>query len=89
MKESVTNLCKKNETAIKNALGRVGQTRIADLVGLSDTTISRWKDNDAEKVAGILAAAGLMVVSEDTPDIDAGYLAALEYIARRAIPEHR
>lgn len=67
---------RKNQTALLGALRTVGQNRVAEIIGESDSQVSRSKD-DFPRFSAILAACGLKVVPEDKKFVEPEYLQAL------------
>lgn len=59
---AVAETARKNERAVLHALARISQTRVAESMGVSDSTITRLKDGGIEQAALLLAACGLKVV---------------------------
>lgn len=57
-----TERAKKNLAAIFQRLASVGQANLAATLNVSESTISRWKTEEAEQVSRILAELGLKVV---------------------------
>lgn len=78
--ESMTTRCKEIETSILRAMANVGQSRIAELMGVNASTVSRFKDSDIERFAAFLAATGLIVVPAGTPIVDEAELKALRLL---------
>lgn len=58
-------LARKSLTLTLQTLAHVGQTEIARVLGISDSTISRIKSDRLEEVVKVLAACGLKVVPHD------------------------
>lgn len=78
----ITETTRKNEAAMIRALASVGQKNVAELLGISEATVSRWKDGDLEKTAKSLAAMGLKVVPVDAETIEREDLDALIHGAK-------
>lgn len=53
---------RRNETAMLNALARVGQVGVAESMGVSESKVSRFKNAELAEWASFLAACGLKVV---------------------------
>ena len=79
---STTEVCRKNETAIRNALASVGQERVAEVINVSPSTMSRWVTSDVARVAAILAALGLKAVPTSEPTVDPEKLRSIAMLAR-------
>jgi hypothetical protein len=81
MSPQISERARKNGTAVLRALADKGQTRVAELVGTSETTVSRFKGHDLELASAVLAAAGLKVVPESMICFDPEYVNALRVMA--------
>lgn len=68
---------RKIESLLLQALANVGQKQVAEACGISESTVSRWKDGDLARTAASLVAMGLKVVPEDAETIRAEDLQAL------------
>lgn len=68
---TIAERSRKNHAAILRSLAAAGQARVAALIGVDDSTITRIKDGQLERLAAVLAASGLKVVPEE-PCILAG-----------------
>jgi hypothetical protein len=62
---SVAEKARKNERTVLQALARVSQSRVAEQMGVNDSTVSRFKDGGIEQACLFLAACGLKVVPND------------------------
>lgn len=80
---SADTLARSRKTAatILQRLSSVGQAALADALGVSESTISRWKDGDIEKTAITLTVLGLRVVRDDEQTVDPDKLRALVALA--------
>lgn len=58
----LVEIARKNETMILRALADVKQAAVADAIGVSEATVSRFKDGELERYARLLAAIGLKCV---------------------------
>lgn len=56
---------RKNSAAILRGLARVGQSTVSKALGVSESTVSRWKDEEIERIGRMLAACGLKAVSTE------------------------
>lgn len=79
--ESIRRQAQRNHAAILRALAQVSQARVAELIGTSETTVSRFKDVGLEQAAALLAACGLKVVSESAQVLEDDYVRALKLMA--------
>lgn len=59
----------------------VGQKTVADSIGLSESTVSRWKEGEIERWAKLFALLGLQVVPVSAVVVNAEYLRSLETLA--------
>lgn len=75
---SIAERARKNERAILQALAERSQTKVAELMGIHESTVSRT--NKAE-MAAYLAAAGLKAVPEGMQCFDPEYVKALKTLA--------
>ena len=62
---SISELARKNLTAILIALSEVNQSKVAELLGESGSTVSRFKASELERFAAMLAAVRLKTVDQD------------------------
>ncbi len=77
------------QTAILGRMAEVGQSHVAEVAGVSDATVSRWKDGALEQAARILAALGLKLVPQDAQVQEPAYMASLEHLASMALAAKR
>lgn len=75
---------RKNLTVILKALSVKGQAVAADCMGVSESTVSRMKDGELEKLSGLLAAIGLKVVPTNMHCYPEAEIEALRILARRS-----
>lgn len=78
----VAETARKSQTLILRALASAGQRTVADAIGKSETFVSRWKSEDLETCAALLAAAGLKVVPADVECHTREYVSNMRYFAR-------
>jgi len=81
----VSERARRNLSAILRALATVGQVRAAERMGVSESTLSRMKDADLQRIADLLAACGLKVVGEDLKLYQPERIAAILELARLGI----
>ena len=62
---SIAELARKNLTAVLIALSEVSQAKVAEMLGESDSVISRFKSGDLQRFTAMLAAVRLKVVDKD------------------------
>lgn len=75
----------KNHSEILRAFRMTTQERVAELTGLSPTTISRMKEAVIPDLSAILAACGLKVVPETHKTYAPERIQALTTLAREAL----
>ncbi len=74
---AIAENARKNERAILQAFSRLSQSKVAELMGVSDTKVSRYKGPDLEEIGALLAACGLQVVELTAGMYDHDVVAAL------------
>jgi hypothetical protein len=79
---SVAQRAKKNYSLILDGLRVVGQKTVAELIGESETTVSRAKTGELERCASILAAIGLKVIPVSHKSYSEDRIRALNVLAR-------
>lgn len=72
---------RKNASAIVNALANVSQVKVAELMGVHESTISKMKEVELDRMGAFLAACGLKAVPEDACAVDPKVLSALGALA--------
>jgi len=65
MDESVLRLAQRNHSTLVRALASVTQQKVAELTGLSESTITVFKKDGMQRAMAIAAAAGLKLVAKD------------------------
>lgn len=76
---------RKNYARALRALAAIGQRQVADLMGVHESNVSRWKDGPIENACAFLAACGLKVVSEDSPTVERVHLDGLNAAVQRVL----
>lgn len=74
----IAETARKNERTILRALAERSQVRVAELLGTSETTVSRA---DKSAMAAFLAAAGLKAVPAERVCLDPRYVESLRVLA--------
>lgn len=69
------------EALVLKRLLSVGQKNLADALGLSESTISRWKDGDIERWCKVIALLELKLVPSNAECHPPGYIQALKTLA--------
>lgn len=89
----IVNLAHRNQAQLLRCLGDVTQRSAAELIGVSETTLSEWKNAHVERFCALAAACGLRLVPVTDRSIDDEHLRALETLAgialRHGIGERR
>lgn len=73
---------RKNLTAILKAMATVGQARVAERLGVNESTVSRMKDSELERIAALLSALDLKCVPVSMQLIEPERIEALRVLAR-------
>lgn len=73
---------RKNETTVLRALADASQVRVAEALGVSEATVSRFKDGGIQQAAALLAACGLKVVPDSMQCFAPDKVNALLVLAR-------
>lgn len=76
---------RKNETVLRNRLAEIGQVKVADKLDVSESTVSRWKDQDIERISLYLAALKLKVVPSDAELFDKDEVWAMRILSIRGL----
>jgi DNA-binding XRE family transcriptional regulator len=84
-KPEIRERANRNHSAILRALRTVTQAKAADAMGVSETALSRMKDNLLPELAALLAACSLKVVPEGSKVYTAQRIQALTVLAREAL----
>lgn len=88
---AIVQASRKNEQLILHSLAEHGQARIADMMGVHESTISRFKDGGISQASALVAALGLKIVPQRMECFDPEYVRALRTLANLGIkqPEPR
>ena len=73
---------RKNLQVVLQRFGSVGQVTVADALKVSEATISRWKAEEAERCAAILAKLGLKIVAIEARCFDPKQIGAILTLAK-------
>lgn len=87
MDSQLTRRSQRNHTTILQAIAKVGQGRIAELIGKSPSTITVFKDEYLQRLAEVLAACGLKTVNDTDESVDLDEVRALRVLAVKRIQE--
>lgn len=69
------------ESLFLQRLVSVGQKTVADAIGVSESTVSRWKEGEIERWCKVIAHLGLQLVPESAVLVNGDYLRSLETLA--------
>jgi hypothetical protein len=81
----IRETAQRNYTTALKALAELSQTRAAELMGVSDTTVCRLKSSELEQICTLLAACCLRVTPTSCEVYDEAFIAALRTLARHGI----
>src|SRR5574337_271744 len=79
---------RKTHAAILKALAAVGQNAAGEAIGKSESWVSRWKVDDSELCARVLAACGLKAVPVGYRCYAPEYIEHLRYFAQHGMAQH-
>lgn len=79
---------RKNFSTILAALGRAGQVHVAAAIGVHESTVSKIKSDELERLAALLAACGLKVVPQEFRCAKPEIIEAALVFARAAMEQH-
>jgi predicted XRE-type DNA-binding protein len=80
---------RKIEAQILNRLASVGQARIAEQLGINESTVSRWKDGEIARFAKFLALLGLKATPQEYKCYDEKTLEAMLTLAQQRMSQIR
>lgn len=81
---AIAERSRKNATAIFRAIASTKQVRLAELLGVSEATVSRLlSEGEIERIGQLLAACRLKVVHEDAQTVEPELMQALSVLAAR------
>lgn len=78
---AVLNNARRNHAAILRGMQAVTQKRVADLIGVSESVLSEFKNNHLERAAAVIAACGLRCIPCTDQSFDESYITALKTLA--------
>lgn len=87
VKPNLDESARKIHTSILQALANASQKRVADALGIHESSVSRMKstDGDIENMARLLAVLGLKVVAVDVLTYKPEMINALHTLARAGL----
>lgn len=80
---------RKTVQAVLQRLAEASAVSVAEAVGVSESTISRFKSEHLEQVAAILAEVGLKVVPVEYQCFEPSYIRALQRLAAEELGAHK
>ena len=82
----IADLHRKNLSAVLKSMSAISQVRIAEMMGVSEATVSRMKDDGGlEKFVALLSACQLVAQPRTYKSISPDRLRALEILARDSL----
>lgn len=81
----IRSAAQRNHSELLRALSELSQKRAAELIGVSEATLSTWKNEHLERAAALMAACGLTLRPITERTLPEDHLAALETLARIAL----
>lgn len=83
--DAIRRSTRRNLSALLSGMAAVSQKRVAELIGVSETTLSGMKSDHLERFAALAAACGLKLVASTAQTVDDDHIAALETLAAMAL----
>lgn len=89
LSQTVAAKARKIEGELLRRIAEHSQTRLADQLGLDDSSISRWLASEGgfKRACEVLAALGLRVKADQDEDFSDSYIGALETLANVQLQE--
>ena len=79
--DSLRGAARRNHSLLLRGLAEVSQKRMADLIGVSETTMSAMKSDQLERLSVLIAACGLKLSPITHQTFDESYISALKTLA--------
>ncbi|WP_283148992.1 CII family transcriptional regulator [Silvimonas soli] len=73
---------RKLEAQLLRSLAEVGQVEVSARMGVSESTLSRMKGEDLQRIASLVSALGLKLVRTDALTVDRADFIAVKRMAR-------
>lgn len=91
MSQSISEKARNLEAHLMRLIAQRSQTRVADDLGVDDSTVNRWitSESGLRRACEVLAALNLRLKPADEPDFSDSYVGALETLARVQLDERR
>lgn len=81
MSESIRAKTRRNHAVILRAISDVTGKRVAELIGVSESTLSAMKSDNLERFASLIAACGLKIVPITEQVYDESVISAIKTLA--------
>jgi hypothetical protein len=78
---TVRTLAQRNHALILRGMADVTQRRVAELIGISESVLSEFKDKHLERAAAVIAACGYRITPCTDQSYPEAYIAALKTLA--------
>ena len=85
MSDHLRRVAQRNHSALLSGLAQVSQKRVADLIGVSEATLSSMKNDQLERFSAFAAACGLKLVATSEQTYKAEHITALKTLAQVAL----
>ena len=86
MSESIRAGTRRNASMLAKSRASTSQRRVAELMGISETTLSEMKgDGKLDRLGALIAACGLKLAPASEQTFDAPYIDALRTLAKRGL----
>jgi hypothetical protein len=82
-------IAQRNHSALLSGMAEVSQKRVADLIGVSEPTLSTMKSEQLERFAALAAACGLKLVPITEHTFDEDHIRALETLVAISLRRSR
>lgn len=79
--DSIRHRAQKNHSVLLRAIAKVSGKRVAELIGVSETTMSGIRSDQIERFAAVVAACGLKLAPATDETYDEDYISALKTLA--------
>jgi DNA-binding XRE family transcriptional regulator len=83
--EAMRAQARKNHTLLLQCIAEVSQKRVADLIGVSEATMSGIKNEQLERIAALVVACGLRLAPITERSYDDDYIRSVHTLAKRAL----
>jgi len=89
MSQSLSEKARNLEAHLMRLIAQRSQTRVADDLGVDDSTVNRWitSESGLRRACEVLAALGLRVKADQDEDFSDSYIGALETLANVQLEE--